>query len=57
MLEQAWDDVTGVELDLDKVRFARQEEVAYIRKMGLYNKVPREECWKTSAKSPHRSDG
>ena len=34
-LEQAWDDVTGAELDPNGVRLARKEEVAYIRKMGL----------------------
>ena len=43
-LEQAWDDVTGAELDPAMVRNARKEEVEYIRKMKLYNKVPISEC-------------
>ena len=51
-MEAAWDDVTGAELDPDKVRTARKEEVEYIRKMGLYNKVNETECWKQTGKAP-----
>ena len=36
----AFDGVTGYELDPDKVRAARTEEVAYYRQMGVYTKVP-----------------
>ena len=39
-MEQAWDDVSGAELGPEMVRTARGEEVAYIRKMNLYTKVP-----------------
>lgn len=51
-MEQAWDDVTGVELDPSTVRTARGEEVAYIRKMDLYTKVPVSECWGTIGEKP-----
>ena len=44
-LETAWDDVSGAALDPSEVKRARAEEVAYIRKMKLYNKVPIEECY------------
>ena len=51
-LQQAWDDVIGAELDPAKVRQARSEEVAYIRKMGLDNKVPVEECLRKTGRKP-----
>ena len=40
----AWDDVFGAALDPNKVRAARAEELEYVRKMNLYNKVPVSEC-------------
>ena len=39
-MQQAWDDVSGAELNPGMVKTARGEEVAYIRKMDLYTKVP-----------------
>ena len=49
-LMEAWDDVSGKELDPDKVTAARQEEVAYIHKTRLYTKVPRDKAKKLGAK-------
>ena len=40
-LEQAWDDVTVAELNPSMVKQARQEEIQYVREMGLYRKVSR----------------
>ena len=50
IVEQAWDDVTGAELDPVMVKGARQEEVEYIKKMNLYVKVPITECWRNTSK-------
>ena len=50
--EQAWDDVTGAELNPSMVKEARREEVEYIRKMGLYTKVPVSECWRNTGGKP-----
>ena len=41
---EAWDDVSGKELDPKKVMAARREEMEYYKKMGVYDKVPIEEC-------------
>ena len=51
-MEQAWDDVTGAELDAGMVKSARQDEISYIRKMGLYKNVPASNCWKDTGKGP-----
>lgn len=42
--EACWDDVKGGWLDPSQVRQARQEEMAFVKKMQVYDKVPREEC-------------
>ena len=43
-LECAWDDVSGAALDPQKVKQARREEIEYVHKMSLYEKVPIKEC-------------
>ena len=48
----AWDDVSGAELDPGKVRKARAEEVEYVRKMRLYEKVPVTQCYQRIGKPP-----
>ena len=48
----AWDDLSGEALELDRVREARREEIAYFRKMGVYVKVPIQECWDRTGKNP-----
>ena len=50
-LQEAWDDVSGRELDASKVRKARAEEVAYIHKTKLYTKVPRSKATNLGPKS------
>ena len=49
-LLQAWDDVTGKDLDPARVVEARNEEVAYIHKSNLYTKVPRAKAKALGAK-------
>ena len=50
--EEAWDDVSGAQLDANEVRRARMEEIEYIHKMQLYTKVPVAECYQRTNKSP-----
>ena len=40
----AWDDVSGAALDPKEAKRARREEIEYVHKMQLYDKVPVEEC-------------
>ena len=51
-LLNAWDDISGAELDPKEVYKARLEEVKFIRDMGLYDKVPVSECWEVTGKAP-----
>ena len=51
-LQDAWDDVSGAELDPKKVYDARMEEIKFIRDMQLYDKVPAAECWQVTGKAP-----
>ena len=51
-LEEAWDDVSGAQLDPKAVKAARVEEVEYIHKMQLYTKVPMAECRRQTGKNP-----
>ena len=50
--EVAWDDVSGVDLDPQKVTQARKDEVEFYRKMGVYVKVPVSECYEVTGKQP-----
>ena len=54
-MQQAWDDVSGAELNPGIVKTARGEEVAYIRTMNLYTKVPANECWQKIGKKANTS--
>ena len=47
-----WDDVSGKELDPEKVTRARQEEMAEFRKHKVYVKVPLAQCWAQTGKKP-----
>ena len=49
-LEEAWDDVSGAQLDPKVAKLARQEEIDYIHKMNLYTKVPVQECHQKAGK-------
>ena len=47
-----WDDISGKEMDPEKVRKAREEEMDEYRKHGVYEKVPVAECWQETGKAP-----
>ena len=52
-VEQYWDDVNGGFLPPDRVREARQLELAYLRKQEVYEKVPLEESLRdTNGRGP-----
>ena len=47
-----WDDVKGGWLDPIFVRKAREEEMQYVKKHAVYEKVPMSQCWKETRKNP-----
>ena len=51
-LDEAWDDVSGAQLDPKVVKGARKEELEYIHKMNFYSKVPIQECYNKTSKGP-----
>ncbi len=51
-ITQAWDDVTGNELDPKFTVKARQEEMEQFRKHKVYEKVKEEVCWQITGKAP-----
>ena len=51
-MEAAWDDVSGATLDPKLVRQARQEEMDYVHKMRLHDKVHTSECRRITGKPP-----
>ena len=51
-MEEAWDDVSGAQLDPQAVKLTRKEEIDYIHKMNLYTKVPTTQCHQKTGKSP-----
>ena len=48
----AYDDVTGAPLEVDRVKRARQEEIRYFKKMGVYKKVHKSRCFELTGKAP-----
>ena len=42
--ERALDDVTGLELDPDRVKEARKVEMEYVKKKHVWKKIPRKEA-------------
>ena len=48
----ATDDVSGTSLDPRLVKKPRQEEMRYFKEMGVYVKVPKQECWSQTGKGP-----
>ena len=40
----AWDDLTGMRLDANKVIEAREKEIQYVRDMGVWKKIPRRQA-------------
>ena len=51
-LREAWDDVSGVQLDPKAVKMARGEEIEYIHKMKLHTEVPTTERYQRTKKGP-----
>ena len=47
-----WDDAKGGWLDPVLVRKAREEEMQYVKKHAVYEKVPMSQCWKETEKNP-----
>ena len=47
-----WDDAKGGWLDPVLVRKAREEEMQYVKKHAVYEKVPMSQCWKEMGKNP-----
>jgi hypothetical protein len=51
--ELAWDDVNlGEQLDIEKVKKARDEEVRFLIKEGIYVKCDYDECLQKTGKYP-----
>jgi len=51
-ITEAWDDITGKELDPTGVRKAREEEINEYKQHGVYEKGPIEQCWERTDKAP-----
>ena len=51
-IERAYDEVTGEELDLKKVRESRAEEVEFLITRGIWEKAPISECWQVTGEKP-----
>ena len=48
----AWDDVHGGDLPLSLVKAARNEELEFMKKRGIWKVCPVGECWKKTGKGP-----
>jgi len=49
---EAFDDVTGLQLDVGKLKGARSEEIRYIESHGIWEVVPVSKCWDNLKKGP-----
>ena len=49
---EAWDDVHGGVLPVEKVKEARLEEVGFMHERGLWAVVPVQQSWKLTGKGP-----
>ncbi len=47
-----YDDLSGKKLDAELVKIARKEELEEVKKHGVYEQVPIDECWKVTGKRP-----
>ena len=50
--EKYWDDAKGGWLDPVLVRKPREEEMQYVKKHAVYEKVPVSQCWRETGKNP-----
>lgn len=48
----AFDDLTSSMPDVAKVIETRNWDMVYYKRVGVYDKVPLEECWKKTGKAP-----
>ena len=51
-LEDCWDDVTGVALNPQEVKKARDTELSYFEGKGVGDLAPIEQCWQRTGKAP-----
>ena len=51
---ECWDEVSGKPLKPELVRRARQEEIAFFRRKGVYKKVPTREAYEKTGGGPIR---
>jgi len=49
---EAFDDITGLKLDVGKLKIARKEEIHYIESHGIWEVVPIQKCWDKLGKGP-----
>ena len=47
-----WDEVSQKKLDDKGVRSARLDEIKQLYAHGVYEKVPAQECWNATGKTP-----
>ena len=52
-----WDDVPGGWLDPVLIRKAREEEMQYVKKHAVYEKVSTSQCWKETRKNTIKTGG
>jgi len=54
---EAFDDITGLKLDVGKLKGARNEEIKYIETRGIWEVVPVSKCWDHLGKGPTSGRG
>ena len=54
---KCWDDVKRGWLDPVLIRKAREEEMQYVKKHAVCEKVPMSQCWKEMGRTPSRQAG
>ena len=47
-----WDEMSGKQLNAEEVRAARLDEIKQFHSHDVYEKVPIEECWKSTGRAP-----
>jgi hypothetical protein len=52
MIREAFDDVTGESLEVEKVASSRAEEIDFMRTRGVWEVVPLSRCWSSTGAAP-----
>ena len=47
-----WDEMSGKKLNSEEVIAARLDEIKHLHSYDVYEKVPVEECWKSTGRAP-----